>query len=283
MREYSFTVDYLTDSGTVDAYLRRVLCLSGTVIKRVKYGGIRKNGEVVTVRAALSPGDMIEISLPEENSENVTPADVPLRIVYEDDYILCVDKSSGMPTHPSRGNHITTLAEAVSFYMGGQFVFRAVNRLDRDTSGLVLISKDMISATLLGRAMKNGEFSKTYTARLVGVPTPSSGRVDAPIERETPDSQKRTVRADGRPSVTDYSVRTVCPGGCICTLRPHTGRTHQLRVHMAYIGHPLYADAMYGTALPGETFSLRCTSMTFPHPATGESMTVTLRGDNCPL
>ena len=90
MREYSFTVDHLTDSGTVDAYLRRVLCLSGTVIKRVKYGGIRKNGEVVTVRAALSPGDMIEISLPEENSENVTPADVPLRIVYEDDYILWI-------------------------------------------------------------------------------------------------------------------------------------------------------------------------------------------------
>ena len=255
-------------------FLRIKLSLSMTLIKKVKFGGVSVNGEVVTMRKLLSAGDLVEVRLPKEDSEFVTPVNEPLTVLYEDEYILLVDKPINMPTHPSKYNSLVTLANLVRAYVGEEFVFRAITRLDRDTSGIVLIAKDQISADALSREMKEGKIEKTYTAILQSTPSESSGIIDAPIEREAPDSIKRIVREDGKSAVTKYKVTELLPDGrAVCEVTPITGRTHQIRVHMAYIGCPLENDFLYGNRGEG-TYSLRCTALSFIHPKTNKKITV---------
>ena len=131
--------------------------LSVTLVKKAKYGGIFLNGVAVTVRATVNLGDKIEIFLEEQKSDGIPPMDIPLKVLYEDEDILAVDKPTNMPTHPSKGNNLPTLANAVMGYYGGEFVFRSVNRLDRDTSGIVIIAKNKISASALSSSMKKGK------------------------------------------------------------------------------------------------------------------------------
>ncbi len=246
--------------------------LSKTLVKRVKHGGITLNGEVVTVRAEVKCGDIVEIDLGEAASENIPPMDIPVSVVYEDEYILVANKPTNMPTHPSKGNNLPTLANAVMARYGGDFVFRAVNRLDRDTSGLVLIAKDQITANELSDSMRRGEFKKKYIAEVVGV-TPECGIIDAPIERESEESIKRIVRPDGKRAVTEYRRISTDGVTSLCEVTLHTGRTHQIRVHMAYIGHPLVNDFLYGER--GEkSYKLTCVEIGFPHPRDGKEFTV---------
>jgi 23S rRNA pseudouridine1911/1915/1917 synthase len=180
---------------SVKDYLKH-LGLSVTLVKKAKYGGIRLNGNVVTVRATVNSGDKLEIYLDEEKSEAIVPMDIPLKVLYEDDDILAVDKPTNMPTHPSKGNNLPTLANAVMGYYGGNFVFRSVNRLDRDTSGIVIIAKNRISAAALSDSMKKGLWEKKYNALVEGIPDPKEATIDAPIERIEPGNIKRTVRPD---------------------------------------------------------------------------------------
>ena len=262
------------DGRLIKDFLRIKLSLSMTLIKKVKFGGVSVNGEVVTMRKLLSAGDLVEVRLPKEDSEFVTPVNEPLTVLYEDEYILLVDKPINMPTHPSKYNSLVTLANLVRAYVGEEFVFRAITRLDRDTSGIVLIAKDQISAAALSREMKEGKIEKTYTAILQSTPSESSGIIDAPIEREAPDSIKRIVREDGKSAVTKYKVTELLPDGrAVCEVTPITGRTHQIRVHMAYIGCPLENDFLYGNRGEG-TYSLRCTALSFIHPKTNKKITV---------
>ena len=257
---------------TMKDYLRH-RGLSVTLVKKAKYGGIHLNGEVVTVRAEVNLGDLIEIYVEDNVSEGIPPMDIPLTVLYEDEDILAVDKPTDMPTHPSKGNNLPTLANAVMGYYGGDFVFRSVNRLDRDTSGIVIIAKNQFSAGALSSTMKKGLWNKKYHALVSGIPTEKSGVIDAPIERVEEGNIKRMVREDGKRAITEYSVIEEYEKDCLCELHLLTGRTHQIRVHMAHIGHPLVSDFLYGTPSDKEYY-LRCKEISFPHPRTGETIII---------
>ena len=257
---------------TVKEYLRRT-GISVTLVKKAKYGGIHLNGTPVTVRAQICKNDKIEIFLPKNQSEGIPPMDIPIKVLYEDDDLIAVDKPTNMPTHPSKGNNLPTLANAVMGYYGGDFVFRSVNRLDRDTSGIVIIAKNQLSAGRLSETMKMGLWEKKYNALVSGVPAKKEGTIDAPIERICEGNIKREVRPDGKRAITKYKVIEEMDESSICEVRLLTGRTHQIRVHFSYIGHPLVSDFLYGTPSEKEYF-LRCTEISFPHPRTGERVII---------
>lgn len=263
------------DNDTLIKDFLRKIGLSATLIKKVKYGGVSVNGTAVTMRYRLQANDEIEVLLPEEASENVYPKNLPLTVLYEDSQLIVVDKPKKMPTHPSRANSLPTLAEAVAYYIGKSFVFRAVNRLDRDTSGIVLIAKNQFAAARLAEDMKNGKFEKYYTALLSKTPDARCGIIDAPIAREEEGSIIRVVRDDGKRAVTEYKITKVLPDGrAVANIRLHTGRTHQIRVHFAYIGAPLYADFLYGERIEGKDYELRCSRLVFPHPVSKETIDI---------
>ena len=280
MEKYTEVVNGVECEIKIRDYLKKRLGLSTSLIGKVKYDNVKLNGEYVHMRAMVKNGDIIEITLPDEESENVEPIEFDLDIVYEDEYVIAVNKPKNMPVHPSRGNHLPTVANGIRAYIGRPFVFRAINRLDRDTSGIVVIAKDRLSGAKLYQAMKDRKFQKTYLAIVEGSPNPENGLIDQPISREAEGSIRRVVRPDGKRSVTEYEVIKKIGGeASIVKVTPHTGRTHQIRVHMAYIGHPLINDFLYGKK-SDETYFLHCCSLSFPHPMSGKMITIS--ADNPP-
>lgn len=266
MERYCFTVTEADAGKSVKEYLLNN-GFSITQIKKAKRGEILLCDKPVTVRATVSVGDTLLIVFPDESSGAIEPIDIPIRAVYEDKHILVADKPTGMPTHPSRGNSLPTLANAVMARYGEGFVFRAITRLDRDTSGLVLIAKDGISAFRLSKDIKAGLITKKYEALVSGVPSEPKGIVDAPIRRVSEGDIKRGVFADGKRALTEYKITSVIDGNALCEVTLHTGRTHQIRVHMAHIGHPLVGDFLYGERR-AEGYFLRCNELKFRHPIT---------------
>lgn len=281
MREIKKTVEAEFDGIRIPDYLKRGLGLSVTLIKKVKFGGVFINGENVHMRASVHTGDTVSVSLPDEESENIKAIDMPLDVIYEDEYLIALNKPSGMPTHPSRGNSLPTLAEGLMAYFAPErFVFRAINRLDRDTSGIVVIAKDALTADRLSREMKSGGYVKKYSAIVLGVPSPEHGIIDAPIERECEGSIKRIVRPDGKQAVTEYEVKKILDNGdSLCEITLHTGRTHQIRVHFAHIGHPLKGDFLYGMRVGDENYKLHAKYIEFTHPFRDERMILTSKAD----
>ena len=268
------TVADLSEEMRISEYMKNALGLSVTLIKRVKYGGVFLNGKNVHMRATVQNGDEIEIRFPEEKSEGIPPIDLPLAVLYEDADVIAVCKPSNMPTHPSKGNSLPTLANAVMHYFGENFVFRAITRLDRDTSGIVLIAKNQLAAARLSEDMKAGRFEKLYTAVVSGIPEKNEGRIDAPIRREREGEMRRIVAEDGKRAVTEYRTLGVREdGNAVLQLRLLTGRTHQIRVHMAHIGHPLVGDFLYGKKSEG-SYLLHCSSLSFPHPKSEKIITI---------
>ena len=274
MERIAFIVKDILGNMKISDYMKSKLGFSSSLITKVKYGGVSLNGETVTMRATVRTGDEIQVAFPKEESENIEPINIPFDILYEDENILAVNKPKDIPTHPSRGNNLPTLANAVAAYMGKNFVFRAINRLDRGTSGIVIIAKNSYSAARLGKAMKERKINKTYIAKISGVPNLKEGRINAPIAREKEGELKRVVREDGKQAITDYKVMSITSdGNSICEVKLHTGRTHQIRVHMAYIGHPLVGDFLYG--VEGENgYSLTCSEISLPHPITSDIITI---------
>ena len=250
--------------------------LSTRSLRRLKYteGGITVGGEQVTVRRVMREGETLCLDVGDRTScEKVIPRRLPIDIIYEDGEIIAIDKPADMPTHPSHGHLDDTLANALAFRAaakGERFVFRPTNRLDRNTSGIVLAAKDQISACRLFEQMRAGKILKTYIAVLKGVPEPLCGVVCAPIARADQGVLMRVVSEDGREARTEYNTVRVSADGAysLVVLRPLTGRTHQLRVHMAHIGCPMLGDFLYGTEsdlLPRH--ALHAARLEFDHPA----------------
>lgn len=217
----------------------------------------------------------------EASSEHITPVPLPLHIVYEDEDLLVLDKPPGMPIHPSVGNYENTLANALAYYyekQGRPFIFRCINRLDRDTSGLLIVAKNAYSSAVLSSQMKAHLIHREYLAVVTGCPE-ERGTIDAPIGRKPGSVLERQVDPqNGAPAVTHYTRIALSPDSAYALLRIHldTGRTHQIRIHMGYIGHPLPGDFLY---CPDYThFSrqpLHSHRLCFSHPVTGAAMTFT--------
>lgn len=283
--EYRMTAK--EDGMTVKAYLHTVLCLSGAQVTALKKDpcGILVGGAHVTVRYVLHDGDVLALADTDtEPSDNIVPSPLPLNILYEDDAILVLNKPPYMPTHPSHGHYTDTLANGLAYLFaqrGIPFVFRSCSRLDRDTSGLVTVAKTRAAAYHFQRAHTAGEIGKAYLAVLTGHLTPAVGEISGCIRRQADSVITRIVTEDdGAPALTCYRVLAygAAPDERPLTLVsavPVTGRTHQLRVHFAHLGHPILGDFLYGEegdALIGRQ-ALHCRKTAFRHPVTGDMMT----------
>ena len=268
-----------TRAGRLSSFLLGELKMSAGLMNKLKWGdSIRVNGVPQRTNYPVQPGDVITVALAEETPEY--PAeDGELSILYEDDAILAVDKPAGMLIHPSRSKNTGTLANFVAGYYqktGQNCAFHPVTRLDRDTFGIVLLAKNAHIHSLL----QNGVAKKTYHALVCGGPTQDSGIINAPIARRPLPSLLRYVNPEGKPSVTEWQVLEREEKLCKLSLRPITGRTHQLRLHCAYMGFPILGDPQYGSlesqrlsAELGLTHQMLCAKrLEFSHPITGESM-----------
>lgn len=248
-----------------------------TLSKLKKNGGIKVNGKTVTVRFSLSENDILTLSFDDEPSETIEKVDIPLDILYEDDDILIINKPLGMPTHPSQGHHRDTLANAVMYrYRDFDFTFRAITRLDGDTTGVVLIARNALSAQRLTDSLQKGDIKKEYAAVVLGVPVPEKGVINAPVSRCENSVIKRKVSDDGKNAVTEYELDFSRHDGKYSLVRafPITGRTHQIRLHLSHIGVPIYGDFLYGEPIDNVRAYLHCRRLTLPHPMTKEFLTV---------
>ena len=271
-----------TREGRLSSFLKEEMKLSTGLMNRLKWKDLLfVNGIPQHTDYAVRPGDVITVPM-EDETPDYPAEEGALTILFEDEHLLAVEKPAGMLIHPSRSRNTGTLANLVLFYYrktGQECAFHPITRLDRDTFGVVLLAKNAhVHALLQGSDLK-----KTYHALVFGRMPAAEGIIDAPIARKPLPSLLREVNPEGKPSVTEYQVLEQRDGYTKVALRPITGRTHQLRVHCAYVGAPILGDPQYGTE-QSQTFSqnfrlesqLLCAKkIQFTHPITGESITIT--------
>lgn len=279
MAELRFPIRPEEAGETVNTVLRRGRGCSGTLLKtlRAQPGGILLCGQPVGLQQTVRAGEELTLRLPPEE-DGVEPCPGPLSVLYEDGHLLIVDKPPCVTVHPTSGCHAGTLASLVKAHAlsrGEHYRFRPVNRLDRGTSGLMAVAKHPYAQERLTAQLHNG-FSRRYLALCAAAPAPAAGTVDAPICRVPGEVLRRAVLPEGKRAVTHYRTVAAAPGGALVALTLDTGRTHQIRVHMAYIGCPLLGDFLYGTEQPeviGRT-ALHSFALALRHPVTGEGISV---------
>ena len=267
----------------VDTLLRKHLNLSGTVIRRVKWleDGILVDGERVNTRFVPAAGQVLSVRLTDpQRLSGVVPASGELDIVYEDEDVAVLNKPAGLSVHPGPGHYDDTLGNFLVHYYeqsGQQADFHPVHRLDRGTSGLLVVAKHPHAQERLKRQLHTPDFVRVYLAVCEGVPEPSAGTVDAPLGPMEGSLMAQRVREDGKPARTHYRVLDTADGRSLLRLELETGRTHQIRVHMSYIGHPLVGDFLYGTedrSVISRT-ALHSHILRFRHPIDGREMEFT--------
>ena len=274
-----FTVTPETAGRQLQSVCRRELHLSATQLRKLKAEqGLLVNGSPAFTSYILAAGDRITALL-REDIPNYPPEPGELHILYEDALMLVLDKPQGIIVHPTHSRNTGTLANAVWSYFltEGEEGCHAVNRLDRDTGGIVLFAKSAWACRLLGEALAAPETEKTYLAAVYGVPSPPSGRIELPIRRPDPRDLRREAGEPGEPAGTEYSLLESAKGCSLVQLRLLTGRTHQIRVHMSAMGWPVLGDRLYASpesaacsAGLGQTMqALHCTGLSFPHPLSG--------------
>lgn len=279
-------IDYIIDEDSaglrVEQFLRRKR-YSGQNLSEIKRmpKSILVNGVHYYMRQELSTGDHLQVRICEtQNSEKIPPTKLPLDIIYEDEDLLVLNKPAGMPIHPSLNNYTNSIANALAYYFQSQgkpFIFRCCNRLDRDTSGLTIVSKHLVSGSILSDMTKYREVHREYLAIARGSVSPSEGTIQAPLGRKEGTIIERTVDWEhGEDAVTHYKVVKEANGHSLVSLRLETGRTHQIRIHMKYLGYPLIGDYLYNPDMEYMTRqALHSHHMEFTHPITGEHMSFT--------
>lgn len=280
-RNISHTVTKEEEGRTILSLLRGVLGFSASQVRRMKEsGGILLENTSAYTNQRVREGQVLLCRMEEDHSsQNILPVPGPLCIRYEDNDLLVLDKPAGVPVHPSQGHFTDSLANFLAYEMeenrGIPFVFRGINRLDRNTSGLLTVAKHPHAQHLLSRQLHTGEFHREYQALVCGAVRPAEGTVDAPI-LDIPGVLRRVISPEGAPAVTHYE--TLEEGGPYALLRLwlETGRTHQIRLHMAHIGHPLAGDFLYGTQLPSpcSSHALHSSCIRLRQPITGETIQV---------
>ncbi|MEC0329722.1 RluA family pseudouridine synthase [Paenibacillus macerans] len=302
MTEYYDPITYHVtereDGWQVKSVLQRRLGVSRKLLSKIKLTerGVQLNGERVYISVPVKAGDKVSITLEKETSEDILPEPMPVDIVYEDEALLVVNKAAGVIVHPTHGHYTGTLANGVVHYWqekGEKFRFRPVHRLDQETSGLLAIAKNAYVHQHISEQLIAGQVTKKYTALVHGWPAEPEGMIDGPIDRDPAEPHRRIVTESGYPAQTYYKVLDGRQAGSLVELRLGTGRTHQIRVHMTSIGHPLIGDKFY--RMPGLDLlgpeereavlwwdeaigrqALHASELGFVHPLTGELLHFTL-------
>lgn len=277
------TITAEEDGSTVRHILKAKLHFSSHAISRLTRAenGIQVNGQHARTVDVVRTGDVLAVRSEDLRPPKavITPGNWPLPVVWEDGHLLVVNKPAGMTAHASNFLPDTpTVAGALAWQRGADFLFHPVNRLDKGTTGLMVVAKSGYVHDLLRRSLHSERFQREYRAVCIGCPQPEAGTIDAPIGRQPDSVVARCVRADGSPAVSHYEVLAQKDGMSLVRLRPETGRTHQLRVHMAHINCPLAGDWLYGTEdidlIPRP--ALHSCALTMTHPVTGEILHFTV-------
>ena len=248
----------------------------------IEDGHVKVNDQPVKPKYKLAVGDVVTIEPEKPKKIDLVPENIPLDIVYEDDDVIVVNKPQGMVVHPAPGHPDHTLVNALMYHsplstINGEFRPGIVHRIDKDTSGLLMVAKNDMAHRSLAAQLKAKTNEREYVALVHGVIKEDQGTIDAPLGRSPKDRKKQAVVADGRHAVTHFKVLKRYQHYTLVSCRLETGRTHQIRVHMKYIGHPLAGDPLYGPrkTLPGNGQYLHARLLGFKHPRTGKQLTFT--------
>lgn len=281
--ELKLTIDSAM-TGRIDKELAHHLTdISRSQLQKwIEDGNVTVNGEKVKPKYKLAVGDRVVVQPEKPQKIDLEPENIPLDIVYEDDDVIVVNKPQGMVVHPAPGHPNHTLVNALLYHsplstINGEFRPGIVHRIDKDTSGLLMIAKNDLAHRSLAAQLKAKTNEREYVALVHGVIKEERGTIDAPLGRSKKDRKKQAVVEDGRHAVTHFKVLERFKHYTLVSCRLETGRTHQIRVHMKYIGHPLAGDPLYGPrkTLPGNGQYLHARLLGFKHPRTGKQMTFT--------
>lgn len=267
----------------LDVYLTHILNekTRSFIQNIIKDGNVKVNGTIKKSNYRINLNDSIDVIIPDALSINVLPQNIPLNILYEDHDIIVVDKPQGMVVHPANGNHENTLVNALLFHctdlsgINGMLRPGIVHRIDKNTSGILVVAKNDNAHVKLSKQLKDHSMKRVYKAIVEGIIKDDTGKIDAPLGRNRNDRIKYAVVSDGKRAVTHFNVIERFKKNTCVALRLETGRTHQIRVHMAYIGHPLVGDDVYG--FKKQKFNLKgqilhAEVLGFIHPTTGKYM-----------
>ncbi|MCT4620204.1 MAG: RluA family pseudouridine synthase [Marinisporobacter sp.] len=275
----TFQLDEETSGLSLKEVLYDQMKLSSRLVRKAKRKkNIRVNGNKISFHAILRRGDLVEVIMEEEPNQ-FEPENIPVEVVYEDVDLLIINKQPGIVVHPTRRHPTGTMANAIVHYMretGKSFKIRFVNRLDRDTSGLVIVAKNPYTQQELSKQMQENKVEKIYLSVVKGIVEEEKGTINKSIGRPDEDDIRRKVYAEGQPSITHYNVITRLHNATVIRVKLETGRTHQIRVHMSHIGYPLIGDELYGYVDESliKRQALHAEKLIFNQPRTNERIEV---------